>query len=186
MKKIYFITGNRGKFLEVKQKLNQEDIEVIQKNFGYPEIQTETLEDVAQYGLNYLKKKINKPFILEDAGLFIENLKGFPGVYSKYVYQTIGCPGILRLLENKKNNMRKAYFCSIFAYMSSDYKPIFFRGESHGKISTDIRGNNGFGYDPIFIPNKSDKTFGEMDIKEKNLFSHRSKSIEKFIKFLNK
>ena len=78
MKILYFITGNKGKFLEAKQKLQQKDL-------GYPEIQAESLNDVALQGVLHIQKKFKKPFILEDAGLFIETLHGFPGVYSKYV-----------------------------------------------------------------------------------------------------
>ncbi len=102
MKKLYFITGNKGKLAEIQNKVKELDFKVIQKDLGYPEIQAGTLEEVAEYGANHIQKQFNESFILEDAGLFIDDLDGFPGVYSKYVFYTIGLAGILKLMENKK------------------------------------------------------------------------------------
>jgi len=111
MQKIYFITGNTGKFTELQQKLSPLNITVVQQDLGYPEIQAETLEAVAEYGLKHVQQQFSKPFILEDAGLFIHALKGFPGVYSKYVYYTIGLDGILRLMHQQKNRQAYRYRC---------------------------------------------------------------------------
>ena len=89
MKTIYFITGNKGKLEEAKKKFSTVDINVVQKDLGYPEIQAETLEDVAKFGVEHIQKQFDRPFILEDAGLFIDALDGFPGVYSSYVFYSI-------------------------------------------------------------------------------------------------
>ncbi|UCF12760.1 MAG: XTP/dITP diphosphatase [Thermoplasmatales archaeon] len=182
MKTIYFITGNKGKFFEVKEKLKNLDITVVQKNLGYPEVQGVSLKEVAGYGVDHIKKRFPHPFIIEDAGLFVDALEGFPGVYSKYVFFTIGCKGILKLLEDKKR--RTAIFKSVYAYSESNKKPLFFIGECIGTIANKERGEGGFGYDPIFIPNVVTKTFAEMSTEEKNTFSHRGKALEEFIKFL--
>lgn len=183
MKKIYFITGNKGKLIETQNKFSKIDMEIIQKDLGYPEIQADSLEDVARYGVAYIKKIFDQSFILEDAGLIIEALNGFPGVYSSYVFHTIGCEGILRLMKDIKDTQRKAIFRSVFAYYEPDKEPMFFTGESYGFISRDMRGTHGFGYDPIFIPHGEKKTFAEMNVEEKNSFSHRGKSLEKLIDF---
>jgi XTP/dITP diphosphohydrolase len=179
MKKIYFITSNSGKVLEVKNKLIDLDLTVIQKNLGYPEIQSKSLKDVAKFGVQHVQKRLKFPFILEDAGLFIEGLGGFPGVFSAYVFHTIGCDGILKLMKGMEGKDRKAIFRSVFAYAEPVKKPILFVGECHGTISENMRGRNGFGYDPIFIPGDGNKTFGEMSTSEKNKLSHRGKSLEK-------
>jgi len=179
MKTLYFITSNKGKVLEAKTKFSDLNINIVQKNLGYPEIQADSLEDVALYGVECVQKKFKQPFILEDAGLFIDALNGFPGVYSAYVFYKIGCPGILTLLEKVDDNKRKATFRSVYAYSEPGKKPILFIGECQGMISKKILGEHGFGYDPIFIPDGKNKTFGQMDTKEKNLISHRGKSIEK-------
>jgi len=183
VKTIYFITSNSGKVLEVKNKLTDVDIKVVQKNLGYPEIQTNSLEEVAMFGAEHVQKRFKLPFILEDAGLFIESLGGFPGVFSAYAYHTIGCNGILKLMKDKEGNNRKAVFRSIFAYAEPVRKPILFVGECHGTILDKMQGNNGFGYDPIFIPDGGNKTFAEMSTSEKNQISHRAKSLEKLIDF---
>ncbi|HDM25429.1 non-canonical purine NTP pyrophosphatase, RdgB/HAM1 family [Euryarchaeota archaeon ex4484_162] len=184
--KIYFVTSNNGKYNEAKEKLKGiKNIQLEQKIINYPEIQTDTLEEVAEYGIKYLKDKLKKPFILEDAGLFIEHLKGFPGVYSAYVFKTIGCKGILNLLHDIEK--RDAYFKSVIGFYNPEAKEMkIFKGISRGKISLEIRGTNGFGYDPIFIPEGESRTFGEMKINEKNKYSHRGKSFEKLASFLKK
>ncbi len=183
MNNIYFVTGNKGKFIEAEKKLRKLDVNIVQKDLGYPEIQADTLLDVAKYGVSYIKEKTDKPFILEDAGIFIDSLEGFPGVYSKYVYYTIGCKGILKLMEDVNN--KKAIFRSVYAYNNKDVTK-FFTGECEGSISDKIIGTKGFGYDPIFIPNGSDKTFAQMDVSMKNSFSHRGKALDKLVDFFKK
>ena len=186
MKKIYFITGNKGKVLEAKNKFSTFNIEIVQKNLGYPEIQADSLEDVADFGVEHIQERFNKPFILEDAGLFIDELKGFPGVYSAYVFHTVGCQGILKLLDGIKDEKRNACFHSVFAYKAPNRKPLYFIGECNGKISKEPLGSNGFGYDPIFIPNTSSKTFAQMKTEEKNCFSHRGNSLKNLLDFFEK
>lgn len=184
MKKIYFITSNKGKTHEAKIEFSKINVEIVQKNMGYPEIQADTLKEVASFGVESLKNKIDEPFILEDAGLFINVLNGFPGVYSAYVFQTIGCKGILNLLKDQTN--RDAVFHSVFAYYIPDEKPNFFVGGCPGVISFEEKGSNGFGYDPIFIPRNESKTFAEMKINMKNSYSHRGKSLQKLVNFVKK
>ena len=181
MKKIYFVTGNKGKVLEAKTKFSDLDIEIIQKDIGYPEIQADTLEEVATFGVKDIQRRFNEPFIIEDAGLFIDVLGGFPGVYSAYVFYKIGCEGILKLMKGLED--RKATFKSVFAYSEPDKKPRLFVGAAKGTISEAVLGSHGFGYDPIFIPDGNKKTFAQMETVEKNSFSHRGKSLEKLIDF---
>jgi XTP/dITP diphosphohydrolase len=184
MKTIYFITGNKGKLEEAKQKFSTIDINIVQKDLGYPEIQAKNLEDVARFGVEHIQKQFDQPFILEDAGLFIDALGGFPGVYSSYVFYTIGLKGILKLLENMNETKRGALFRSVFAYSELGQKPKLFIGECQGKLSFEEKGTNGFGYDPIFIPDGEKRTFAEMKTEGKNSYSHRGKSLDKLIDFL--
>ena len=179
MKTLYFITSNKGKVREAAEKLRPLGFSVVQKDLGYPEAQADSLEEVAQQGIEYIQAKFHKAFMLEDAGLFIDALQGFPGVYSKYVFFTIGLPGILRLLDGMEN--RTAVFRSVYVYSEPGKKPAMVVGECTGMISTKPRGQHGFGYDPLFIPKGVEKTFGEMTIDEKNKFSHRAKALEKLI-----
>ena len=183
MNTVYFITGNKGKVQEATEKFTPLGISIEQKNLGYTEIQAETLEEVARFGVTQIQqKKISHPFILEDAGIFIDSLQGFPGVYSSYVFFSIGLDGILNLLKNTTN--RTAVFRSVFAYAEPTGKPTLFIGECKGNISMKKHGSKGFGYDPIFIPKGSEKTFAEMDTFEKNRVSHRGKSLDELYNFL--
>ena len=180
MEELYFITGNSGKFKEAREKLKHIDVELIQANIGYPEIQASDLKEIALFGIDFCSESLKSPFFLEDSGLFIEELNSFPGPYSRYVHETLGNEGILKLLLN--SNDRSAYFKStVGLYMNG---PHIFEGVSRGTISNEIRGQGGFGYDPIFVPEGISKTFGEMTTVEKNKYSHRGKSLEIMAKYL--
>lgn len=182
MKTLYFITSNKGKALEAKTKFSKINVKIIQKNLGYPEIQADSLEEVALFGAEDVKKRFDQPFFLEDAGLFIDALGGFPGVYSAYVFYRIGCDGVLKLMDNV--DQRRARFRSVIAYGEPGKKPRLFVGECTGALSRRVIGDHGFGYDPIFIPDGETRTFGQMETEEKNRFSHRGKSLEKLMIFL--
>ena len=183
MKTLYFITGNKGKLTEAKKKFSEIDIKILQKDIGYPEIQADSLEEVALFGAEDIQKRFDKPFFLEDAGLFIDGLNGFPGVYSAYIFHKIGCLGILKLMEELEENNRNALFKSVIAFKEPKSKPKLFIGEVYGSISKKPLGNYGFGYDPIFIPDGEVKTFAQMETEEKNQFSHRGKSLNKLLDF---
>jgi XTP/dITP diphosphohydrolase len=182
MKEIFFITSNKGKVQEATEKLRSLGFLVVQKDLGYPEVQADSLEEVAIWGVSHVQKRFDSPFILEDAGLFIDALQGFPGVYSKYVFFTIGLKGILQLLEGVEK--REAVFRSVYAYCEPKKKPLIMIGECKGIISTRKQGTRGFGYDPIFIPDGAQKTFGDMTVGEKNRFSHRGRALEKLVAVL--
>ena len=188
MKNVYFITSNKGKVHEVKTKLEPLGYKIIQKDLGYPEIQTDSLEEVAQFGVKQIQKAgIDHPFILEDAGIFIDALKGFPGVYSSYVYHSIGLDGILELMKKIVSMEKRAsQFRSVFAYGIPEGEMETFIGTCNGRIATEKIGKKGFGYDPIFIPNGFNTTFAEMNTEDKNKISHRGRSLEKLISFLKK
>ena len=140
------------------------------------EIQSSRLEEIALHALRRIDFH-DAPFFVEDAGLFVEALNGFPGPYSSYVYKTIGCEGILKLLEGLDN--RKAYFLSVVALKAPGLGDVVFNGKVNGIIASEMRGEKGFGFDPIFIPDGCEKTFAEMSIEEKSRYSHRGKALRK-------
>ena len=114
----------------------------------------------------------------------MESLNGFPGTYSKYVQETLGNEGILKLLEDKEGDDRRAYFKTVIGYC--DEKGVkLFKGIVKGMVSYEIRSKGyGFAYDSIFIPDGEDRTFAEMKTEEKSEISHRKKAFEEFKKFL--
>ena len=181
-KVVFFATGNFHKFNEARHVLAEFKIAAAMLRVEAIEIQDNDIENIAKASATDALKKTGLPLIVEDAGLFIEALNGFPGPYSSYVYQTLGTKGILKLME--KIEKRGASFHSVVAFCSPKENLRTFHGEVRGKISLQERGSHGFGFDPIFEPSNSDrKTFAEMSIHEKNKFSHRAQALREFAKW---
>lgn len=175
---IYFVTSNKGKFVEARGIF--ENLEM--RNIGYTEIQADRLEEVAAFGIKEVMNRLEAPVMIEDAGLFINALKGFPGVYSAYVQKTLGNPGILKLMDGVKD--RDAAFQSVVCYAEPGMEPKFFQGEVRGRIGFEARGDKGFGYDPIFYV--GEKSLGETELEEKNRISHRAASMRALKLWLDK
>ncbi|MEM1587135.1 MAG: XTP/dITP diphosphatase [Candidatus Bathyarchaeia archaeon] len=179
---IFFATKNVNKFNEARRVLTEYHISVAMIKIKTLEIQDNDVERIAKVSALNAAREVNLPVIVEDSGLFIEALNGFPGPYSSYVYQTIGINGILKLLTGVVN--RKAYFKSVVVFCDPEGEAKCFQGIVYGKIANEARGGGGFGFDPIFEPNgEPNKTFGEMTIEEKNKFSHRARAFRKFAKW---
>ncbi|MCD6492270.1 MAG: XTP/dITP diphosphatase [Archaeoglobaceae archaeon] len=172
-----FITSNEGKFIEAKKIGERYGINIEWKRMEYLEPQGNDLIEIARKSAELLAEKIKEPFFIEDSGLFIEALNGFPGPYSSFVFKTIGNEGIIKLMKGIKN--RKAYFIAVIAYFDGKNVHTFI-GRVDGEISEKIRGTKGFGYDPVFL--YGDKTFAEMG-DEKNEVSHRRKALERFFEW---
>ncbi len=185
---IFFATNNINKFNEARKVLAEYKIAVGMLRVKTLEIQSESLEEIAKTSALEAYKRSNLPIIVEDAGLFIGALNGFPGPYAAYVYKTIGNRGLLRLLENVEN--RKAEFQSAVAYYSAEFKsPACFKGEAIGEITKEERKGDhksSFGFDPIFKPANCNKTFAEMSLAEKNKHSHRAEALHKFAEWYKK
>ena len=185
---VFFATGNIHKFNEARSILTELDIAVGMLRLKDIEIQSDSLMEIAQASAREVFKLFGLPIIVEDAGLFIDALNGFPGPYAAYAYKTIGNKGLLKLMQNAEN--RKAWFQSAIAYCNSATKaPVVFEGEATGQITNEERvgkGKSGFGFDPIFQPSGSIKTFAEMTLEEKNVFSHRAKAVRRFAEWYKK
>ncbi|MDY6986067.1 MAG: XTP/dITP diphosphatase [Candidatus Thermoplasmatota archaeon] len=164
---LFFITTNRNKVEEARNILDSFEITQVDKE--YPEIQSNS-EGVVLFAMKYLKER--EPFIIEDTSFCIKNLNGFPGAFASYVQKTIGNRGLLKLMDGVEE--RRALFETCIG-LSYKGKRVF-KGKCYGSIAFEPRGNNGFGFDPIFIPDGHNKTFAEMSLKEKNQISHRSKA----------
>lgn len=148
---------------------------------SYPEVQADSLREVVEAALEWLAPKYQDDLMVDDSGLFISALKGFPGVYSSYVYRTLGCPGVLRLMAGIKD--RGATFRSCIGFVLGGERVVV-EGECHGSIALQARGKEGFGFDPIFIPDGTIKTFAEMDLEEKNAISHRGRAASELLRRL--
>ena len=172
---LFFASSNINKYQEAKKILENFGINLGFYKCNLVEIQSDSLREIANYKAKQAFQNCKKPVIIEDDGLFIESLDGFPGPYSSYVFKTIGNKGILNLLKQN----RKAKFVSVISYCDKkEFKS--FESTLEGTISKNISGK-GWGYDPIFIPSKSKLTFAQL--KNKNKISHRYKALKKFSKW---
>jgi XTP/dITP diphosphohydrolase len=178
----YFVTTNIHKFQEARRILSEYRIATAMLRVGAIEIQDDNPENIAKASAVDAVKNSGLPIFVEDAGIFVKALNGFPGPYSSYVYQTVGTKGILKLMKNIKN--RDAYFQAVIAFSSPKEEPTCFTCKVKGKISLKERGTSGFGYDPIFKPAEGDgRTFAEMSVEEKNGLSHRASALRKFVEW---
>lgn len=179
---VFFATNNVNKFNEARRILAPYNMAAGMLRVKSLEVQSDSLQEIAEASVVDAFERSHLPVIVEDAGLFVDGLNGFPGPYAAYVYRTIGNKGLIELMRNVKT--RKAHFESAVAYMSGDLKsPLSFSGKVEGKIASEERrgdGSSGFGFDPIFEPASSDKTFAEMSITQKNKFSHRAQAFRAF------
>jgi len=167
-------TGNRHKYQEARAVLSEMGVEVRHLDVERVEIQADDLADIAAFSVEQLESAENRPVVVEDAGLFIDHYRGFPGPYSSYALSTIGLEGVLKLMEGVEE--RGASFKSVVAFRCGEEARCF-RGVVRGRIAHSIRGTAGFGYDPIFIPDEGDgRTFGETMTEEKNALSHRARA----------
>ena len=170
---VFFASSNENKFREARDVLSKFGINLQFLKSNLVEIQSDNLEEIAQHKASQAFSLCSKPVIIEDDGLFIKSLKGFPGPYSSFVFNTIGNKGILKLVLTN----RKASFLSVIAYCEKQDDVMLFDASVSGKISKRSYGTK-WGYDPIFIPDGQVKTFSRL--KEKNIISHRYLALKKF------
>ena len=171
------ITSNLGKLAEFRSALEPLGYDVVHSTEDCDEIQADTVQEVVLNCLSQLKARGLRDMVIDDSGLFVHALHGFPGVYSSYVLRTIGMEGILRLLQGSDD--RSAHFeCCIGAFLGGE--DLVVTARCYGTIALRPSGHEGFGFDPIFIPAGHNRTFAEISITEKNGISHRGKAVQAF------
>jgi len=169
---LFFVSSNFHKYQEAKKILESFGISLGFFKYELEEIQSNSLKKIASKKAIQAFQKCKKPIMVEDDGLFIDALAGFPGPYSSYVFKTIGNKGILHLL--RKN--RSAKFVSIISFCDTKNSKSF-EATINGRISK-LQIGKGWGYDPIFIPTNSKNTFAKLP--NKNKLSHRYMALKKF------
>ena len=192
LRTIYFVTRNPHKVKEIRELAIAIDsgISIQHLNYEYPELQLDEIEEVVKASANYIRRekgakiKIKTPFFIEDSGLFIHALNGFPGPFSAFVFRTIGNEGILSLMAGKRGEERRATFKTAIAFcQSASAEPRIFLGVVEGRIADTARGESGFGFDPIFEYRGT--TFAEMSTEEKNRVSHRGRAFREFLNHIS-
>lgn len=191
--KIILATHNIDKCKELQKSLNNSSIEIVTLK-TYPNI-GEIVEDGQTLIENaFIKSRTvfnltNIPTISDDTGLFVDALDGEPGIYSAR-YAGENCTYVdnvnklLNDMSNIKKSLRSATFKTVVTYVSKDLELVA-EGSVKGFITEKPKGENGFGYDPIFNVEKLNKTFAEMTMNEKKSISHRSKAINNLVSLLN-
>lgn len=187
--KLVVASHNSGKIAEIKTLLAPLNIEVQSaKDLRLPDVEETgtTFEENAKLKAQTLSLMCGTPCLADDSGLCVEVLDGRPGVYSaRYAPDRDfdeGMNMLLKELQETGSDNRKAYFTCCLALAYPTEKTKIFEGRVNGIISETKQGNNGFGYDPIFIPEGYEQTFGELGDEIKNQISHRRRALEKFIK----
>lgn len=172
---LLFVTTNEGKLREAKEYL---PTDVEQFDYDYAEIQSNDLTEIAETGAREAYREVQEPVFVEDSGLFVNSLSGFPGPYSSYVYETLGIERVADLALGESD--QSARFQSVIAYCDEDGVEQF-KGTVPGEIVAP-RGDGGFGYDPIF--EHDGRTFAEITTAEKNAISHRGRALATFADWL--
>jgi len=172
---LVFASTNQNKFREAQSILAAHDISVDFAQISLVEIQSDSLEEIAREKARSAFLQVGKPIIVEDDGLFIDALKGFPGQYSSHAFKTVGNEGILKLLTGLPD--RRASFRSLIAFNDGKRLSIS-EGRVDGKIAEKIT-EGGWGYDPIFVPAGTSLTFAQLK-ESKNEYSHRKKALDSF------
>lgn len=167
--KLNVVTHNPGKVKEYQAEFAEFNVEMGHVNREYDEVQTAYLEEVVDKGMKQLYKEGLRDFMVDDSGIFINALGGFPGVYSAYGQKTLGNKGILKLMEGVED--RSAMFKCCIGCMIGEER-IVVTGVCPGFILHEEKGNGGFGYDPIFSPD-GELSFAEIPLDQKNSISHR-------------
>lgn len=189
VKEIVFASNNKHKLDEIRDMLPDGIQLLSQAEIGFNQDVEETgktFDDNALLKAQALFDFSGKVCFADDSGLEVKALKGQPGVKSaRYSGEPVdhkrNVSLLINNLEGKKD--RTARFVTVICLLTAD-KTLFFEGEVKGTIAEAPRGDNGFGYDPVFIPEGENRTFAEMSPEEKNAISHRKRAVEKLLEFL--
>ncbi len=191
MKTFILASKNQHKAEEIKAILGEDFNVITQTDAGAGDI--EVIEDGKTFEENAIKKAetilkaTGKPVIADDSGLCVDYLDGAPGVYTaRYAGEDAtddeNIDKLLNSLGDTPN--RTARFVCVIAFATPDGETLTFRGECNGKIGFERQGENGFGYDPIFIPDGYECSIAEVSSDTKNSISHRGNALKKFAEYL--
>lgn len=187
--RVLLCTGNSGKLAELRKLLPSSMDLITLQGVGLPTDLPETGHTFAENALQKARfafERTGLPCIADDSGLEVEALGGAPGVDTAYYAgpQKNDQANMAKLLRELEGAMdRRARFRTVIAFVEGDGEHLF-EGEVRGTITTEPRGSNGFGYDPVFLPEMSDLTFAELDSVRKNAISHRGHAVWKLVQFL--
>ncbi|MBU2612149.1 MAG: RdgB/HAM1 family non-canonical purine NTP pyrophosphatase [Nanoarchaeota archaeon] len=179
MEELYFVTGNKEKCKEVNKILKGK---IKFANLNLNEIQSGEIYEIVKHKAKEAYKILGEKVVVEDISLYLECLNRFPGPFVKFMIASIGSEGIYKMVKNYREKTAVVR-CVVCHFDGKEFK--FFTGDVKGKIVSP-KGKNGWGFDPIFMPDGKKKTFSQMKKSEKNEISHRAIALRKFKTFLEK
>lgn len=183
--KIIFATSSKSKFEMAKRLIDDNNITLVYKNFDFVEPRDIDVVPIVKAKAIQAWDRFKRPLVVNDSGIFIESLNGFPGTQVKFALQTIGLGGILALMRNYKN--KRMSFKYAVAYADKGRIKTF-EGEYTGSITNEMRGDKTDGWSEfirVFIPDGFEKTPAEMNKEELDQFHEKFKTIDPFYKFLS-
>lgn len=192
-KQLLIATNNKGKFFEIESLLNQINIKAVptfQFNIEEPEETGKTFAENSLLKARYYGSKTALMALADDSGLCVDAMNGEPGIYSaRFAKNDHGENDFNFAFEKisaaiKNNNYAAHFICNLAFFDPKTNFEISFEGRVDGNLTFPARGNKGFGYDPIFIKNGMNQTFGEIDPKEKDQISHRADAFLKLVNWL--
>ena len=195
MKKIVIASKNEGKIKEIKNFLHGLDVEILTLN-DFPDI-SEITEDGRTFEENAMKKAktvfehTKLTALADDSGLEVRYIGGEPGVHSarfagENATDQQNNQKLLDLMKNIPMDERRARFKCVLILYNSLYNNLIFEGRCDGYVIDEAKGDLGFGYDPLFVPDGFTKTFGELDLVTKNKISHRGKALNSLRGYVEK
>ncbi|MBU3145409.1 XTP/dITP diphosphatase [Clostridium sp. CF012] len=196
MKKLIVASNNEHKIKEIKEMLSQFPFEVLSLKEANLNIEVEetgsTFMDNAEIKATEIYKISNREMVLaDDSGLSVQSLNGDPGVFSarfagEHGNSKANNEKLLYLLEGESEEQRKAKFICAMVLIVNEDEIIKVQGEVEGIVTAEFRGEEGFGYDPLFFVKEFNKTFAQMSTEEKNSISHRGRALDKLKSELEK
>ena len=174
----WFATSNDHKFEEARFVLQELGVVLRRLPSKGPELQSDDPSEVALHAAAWAYRTSLKPLFVEDTGLFIESLRGFPGTRASFVFRTLGLEGVLKLMDGI--SFRGAEFVSAVAYCDGSSEPRAFVGRLKGRVALRPLGERGFGFDPIFVATGARRTLAQMKLAEKCAISHRASALRAF------
>ncbi len=178
--KVVLVTQNKHKLREIQPLFEEFDVGFETTSIEKWEVRSNDVEAVALEAAKYAYAELQRPLVVDDTGLYIEALEGFPMAYPAFVLETIGKKGILKLMESVED--RSAMFVSAVGFCDGTTMRAF-KGVMEGAIGYAEQGEEGFGYDPIFIPEGHTKTYAQLTFSEKIAISHRTKAFRAFLEW---
>ncbi len=180
---VTFVSTNPDKAREVRHLLAREGIRVRWRRRRLPEPQADRLQEVVRSKLGAVRD-LDGWVLVEDSGLFLPALGGFPGVYAAYAWRLWGARERFRPFFALLAGRRRTAIFRTVAGLQRGRRQWLFVGETRGTFADRPRGTHGFGYDPVFVPQGYRQTFGELSPAQKNALSHRGRAMRKVARFL--